>query len=80
MKFNENVQLMHSSFSETYMARTKRSAGFEYSTYAIDIYQAERRILQEMGPKACVMEEPCRHHAARPTPKSEQPDWSDILK
>ncbi|KXJ76921.1 hypothetical protein RP20_CCG008669 [Aedes albopictus] len=52
---------------------------------AVDIAQAERRILHEFGPKACIEEEPCRLHAVRSTrtaaaPGDYQPDWNDILK
>lgn len=41
---------------------------------------AEKRILAEFGPKSCVLEEPCRIHAARPGKAGEQPDWNDILR
>lgn len=52
---------------------------------AVDVAQAERKILQEFGPKACIEEEPCRLHAVRSTrttsaPGDYQPDWNDILK
>lgn len=41
---------------------------------------AEKQILTELGPKACVLEEACRFHAGRPRIDGEQPDWNNILR
>lgn len=76
---------------ETYQARTRRSTIFQQtadhlvnnptiSHQVIDESLAEKRILAELGPKACVLEEPCRIHAARNGKAGEQPDWNDILR
>uniref|UniRef100_A0A1B0D6Q4 Uncharacterized protein n=1 Tax=Phlebotomus papatasi TaxID=29031 RepID=A0A1B0D6Q4_PHLPP len=68
--------------TETYQSRTRRSVEHgtdSYATVAIDVVQAEKRILSEFGPKACVLEEPCRIHAWKAVP-GEQPDWNDILR
>jgi hypothetical protein len=67
--------------SETYASRDRRSLALEdYSETAVNVARAERQIIQEFGEKVCVLEEPCRIHAARPAKKFEQPDWNDILK
>lgn len=76
------------SIPETYQQRTRRSSTphvshhlvSEISNRAIDDSLAEKRIVAELGPKACVLEEPCRIHAARPGKAGEQPDWNDILR
>ena len=47
---------------------------------AVNVNLAERQILKELGPKACIMEEPCRIHANRKAKSGEQPEWDDILK
>jgi len=72
-------KLAYSLNPQTYMARNKRSPG-AYSSHAFDMYQVERRIRQEFGPKVCILEDPCRHHATRKAPKTQQPDWIDILR
>lgn len=51
-----------------------------YSSSAINVAIAERKILSELGPKACIIEEPCRIHAGRAAKIGEQPDWNDILR
>lgn len=68
---------------ETYVARNRRSpdaSTTSFSSQAIDAVLAEKRIINEMGPKACVLEEPCRLHATNQRKYREQPDWSDILR
>lgn len=72
-----------SLFTETYVARNRRSpdaSTASFSTQAIDAALAEKRIITEMGEKACVLEEPCRLHATNQRKYREQPDWSDILR
>ncbi|XP_055696568.1 uncharacterized protein LOC129797755 [Lutzomyia longipalpis] len=74
-------KLAYSLNPQTYQSRTRRSiehATNAYATVAIDATVAEKRILSEFGPKACVLEEPCRIHAWKSIP-GEQPDWNDIL-
>ncbi|XP_065086667.1 uncharacterized protein LOC135708472 [Ochlerotatus camptorhynchus] len=86
-------KLAYSVNPKTYQSRNRREtlAGTalteeEISHMAVDIAQAERKILQEFGPKACIEEEPCRLHAVRTTRTSStgagdyQPDWNEILK
>lgn len=76
-------------FAETYASRSRRSSPdfdevgshvFQVSREAVDVSIAEKQILSELGPKACVLEEPCRIHAGRPGKSGEQPDWTDILQ
>lgn len=50
------------------------------SQQAIDISIAEKQILSDLGPKACILEEPCRLHAGRKGKSGSQPDWNDILR
>ncbi|GAB0095673.1 uncharacterized protein DMENIID0001_110780 [Sergentomyia squamirostris] len=75
-------KLAYSLNPQTYQSRTRRSIDHttesSYASVAIDVAVAEKRILSELGPKACVMEEPCRIHAWKAIP-GEQPDWNDIL-
>lgn len=52
----------------------------EHSETAINVAIAERQILNELGPKACIMEEPCRLHASRKAKRGAQPDWTDVLR
>lgn len=47
---------------------------------SIDVDYAMRKIIDEYGPKACIIEEPCKSHALRHGPKFGQPDWTDILR
>lgn len=65
----------------TYRSRNRRAtlAG-DFARVAIDVVQAEKQILQEFGPKVCVLEEPCKFHAFRPAVRGQQPDWDDILR
>lgn len=46
----------------------------------IDAETAAKQILAEYGPKACVIDEPCKIHAMRPGRAGAQPDWMDILR
>lgn len=88
MKTNENHSQKYSinfNSTETYQSRTRRSSSlhpdpYQISSQAIDTTLAEKRIIEELGPKACVLEEPCRIHAARPGRAGDQPDWNDILR
>lgn len=52
----------------------------EISETAVNVALAERQILNELGPKACIMEEPCRIHATRKARRGAQPQWTDILR
>uniref|UniRef100_A0A336KEK5 CSON008555 protein n=1 Tax=Culicoides sonorensis TaxID=179676 RepID=A0A336KEK5_CULSO len=76
-------RLAYSLNPQTYTARNRRSPDATQSSFsiqAIDASLAEKRIITEMGPKACVMEEPCRLHATNQRKYKEQPDWVDILR
>lgn len=46
----------------------------------MDAETAAKKILEEYGPKACVIDEPCKIHAMRPGRAGAQPDWIDILR
>jgi len=80
-------KLSYSLSPQTYQTRSRRSPqwfinpGFiNISKEAIDVTVAEKQILTELGPKACVLEEPCRFHAGRQRISGEQPDWNSILR
>uniref|UniRef100_A0A8D8CCI8 (northern house mosquito) hypothetical protein n=2 Tax=Culex pipiens TaxID=7175 RepID=A0A8D8CCI8_CULPI len=83
-------KLAYSLNPKTYQSRSRRetlaSGGAapteeEISRMAVDVAQAERKILREFGPKACIEEEPCRLHAVRTNRSDDyQPDWNEILK
>ncbi|KAG4071259.1 hypothetical protein HA402_003963 [Bradysia odoriphaga] len=80
-------KLSYSLSPQTYQTRSRRSTQWQIdpdfmniSKEAIDISSAEKQILTELGPKACVLEEPCRFHAGRHRTNGEQPDWSNILR
>lgn len=65
------------------MGRSRRHALDYYgdvSETAINLAIAERQILNELGPKACIIEEPCRIHSMRKVRRGAQPDWNDILR
>lgn len=68
----------------TYKARVRRSSAYYPSEEdvppSVDPDMAEKKILEEYGPKACVIEEPCKAHALRPGQMGAQPDWNDILR
>lgn len=75
-------KLAYSLNPRTYMGRYRRQAVYindEVSDSAINAAIAERQILSELGPKACILEEPCKFHATRKARRGAQPDWSDIL-
>ncbi|XP_035912029.1 uncharacterized protein LOC118512129 [Anopheles stephensi] len=76
-------KLAYSLNPKTYQSRSRRETLHpeELSRLAIDVVQAERKILHEFGPKACIEEEPCRIHAVSSARLDNyQPDWEDILK
>jgi hypothetical protein len=65
------------------MSRQRRHALDYYSEVsesAVNVAIAEKQILSELGPKACIMEEPCRMHANRKAKRGAQPEWTDILR
>jgi hypothetical protein len=70
----------------TYSGRSRRSSILEsyeagaFSDSTINLSIAERQILRELGPKACIIEEPCRIHANKRTKIGDQPDWENILR
>jgi hypothetical protein len=85
-------KLGYSLSPRTYMGRNRRSSSdysvesseketpTVYSDSAINLSIAERQILKELGPKACILEEPCKIHANRRAKFGDQPDWNDILR
>lgn len=85
--YNLCNKLLLATHPETYQTRTRRSPQWQIdpdfmniSKEAIDVSVAEKQILTELGPKACVLEEPCRFHAGRHRTSGEQPDWNNILR
>lgn len=65
------------------MGRSRRHTQDYYgdvSETAVNMAIAERQILNELGPKACILEEPCRLHATRKARRGAQPEWADILR
>lgn len=72
-------------FTETYASRVRRSS-LDYSisdepaSATVDLDYAQKKIIDEYGQKACVIEEPCKIHALRPGRVGAQPDWDDILR
>jgi len=83
VRFTEFVRkLAYSLNPRTYMGRSRRHVrdfSVETSQAAINAAIAEKQILSDLGPKACVMEEPCKIHATRKAKRGAQPEWSDIL-
>lgn len=72
-------------FTETYQSRVRRaSLDYESSSdelaASVDLDYAQKKIIDEYGAKACVIEEPCKVHALRPGRAGAQPDWIDILR
>lgn len=73
------------SLADTYKSRVRR-ASLDYSSSeesvppSVDIDLAQKKIIAEYGPKACVIEEPCKINALRPGRANAQPDWVDILR
>lgn len=69
----------------TYQSRVRRSS-LDYSdedaaiASHVNIDVAVNKIRVEYGPKACIIEDPCKLHALRPGRMGAQPDWNDILR
>lgn len=78
-------QFFSFTLADTYKSRVRR-ASLDYSSSeesvppSVDIDFAEKKIIAEYGPKACVIEEPCKINALRPGQANAQPDWVDILR
>lgn len=86
VRFSNFVKkLAYSVNPNTYKSRVRR-ASLDYSSSeesvppSVDIDFAEKKIIAEYGPKACVIEEPCKINALRPGRANAQPDWVDILR
>lgn len=63
--------------TDTYRARNKRDTNI----LAYDADYAQKEILREYGPRACILEEPCRQHASRPGRNSQtHPNWQEIFR
>lgn len=64
---------------DTYRTRSKRDAA---TSAAYDAELAQKEILREFGPRACILEEPCRLHASRPGRFGVQqhPAWNEIFR
>lgn len=60
---HKQPQNFHTSFADTYRSRSRRDASHPL---ALDAELAQKEILREFGPRACILEEPCRVHASRP--------------
>ncbi|ALC45013.1 CG7330 [Drosophila busckii] len=56
-------KLAYSLSPSTYRSRSRRNAA---QPLALDAELAQKEILREFGPRACIFEEPCRVHASRP--------------
>lgn len=56
-------KLAYSLNPNTYRSRSRRDASHPL---ALDSELAQKEILREFGPRACILEEPCRVHASRP--------------
>ncbi|KAL7732940.1 hypothetical protein ACLKA6_002754 [Drosophila palustris] len=56
-------KLAYSLSPNTYRSRSRRDASHPL---ALDAELAQKEILREFGPRACILEEPCRVHASRP--------------
>nr|XP_036214426.1 uncharacterized protein LOC106621212 [Bactrocera oleae] len=72
-------KLAYSLNPNTYRARSKRETA---TSAAYDAELAQKEILREFGPRACILEEPCRLHASRPGRFGVQqhPAWNEILR
>ncbi|XP_068149581.1 uncharacterized protein [Drosophila tropicalis] len=55
-------KLAYSLNPSTYRSRSRREAAHPL---ALDAELAQKEILREFGPQACILEEPCRLHASR---------------
>ncbi|XP_031623565.1 uncharacterized protein LOC116340941 [Contarinia nasturtii] len=86
VRFSNFVKkLAYSVNPKTYQSRVRR-ASLDYSLSdesmppMVDIDYAQKKILDEYGPKACIIEEPCKDHSLRQGRAGAQPDWLDILR
>ncbi|XP_023170643.1 uncharacterized protein LOC111599277 [Drosophila hydei] len=79
-------KLAYSLNPNTYRARSRRDAG---QPHALDAELAKKEILREFGPQACILEEPCRMHAARSASQrrsategnaAPHAPWSEVLR
>ncbi|XP_011187600.2 uncharacterized protein Slc9a3r1_3 [Zeugodacus cucurbitae] len=72
-------KLAYSLNPNTYRTRSKREAA---TSAAYDAELAQKEILREFGPRACILEEPCRLHASRPGRFGVQQHqaWNEILR
>ncbi|EDW19078.1 uncharacterized protein LOC6582920 isoform X1 [Drosophila mojavensis] len=79
-------KLAYSLNPNTYRSRSRRDAG---QPHALDAELAKKEILREFGPQACILEEPCRMHAARSASQrrsgfagntAPHAPWSEVLR
>uniref|UniRef100_A0A1A9V445 Uncharacterized protein n=1 Tax=Glossina austeni TaxID=7395 RepID=A0A1A9V445_GLOAU len=65
------------AYESTYRSRNKRDTAM--LAYNADI--AQKEILREFGPRACVLAEPCRVHASRPGhyTNNTRPNWPQVF-
>ncbi|XP_067613055.1 uncharacterized protein [Eurosta solidaginis] len=72
-------KLAYSLNPKTYRTRSKRYAT---TSAAYDAELAQKEILREFGPRACIQEEPCRLHASRPSRfgLQERPAWNEVFR
>ncbi|KAI8122119.1 hypothetical protein FF38_05692 [Lucilia cuprina] len=69
-------KLAYSLNPNTYRARSKRDTAL----LAYDADVAQKEILREFGPRACILEEPCRIHASRPGRASQTNlNWQEVF-
>jgi len=87
VRFSNFVKkLAYSVNPKTYQSRVRRasldyeSSSDELAPPSVDLDYASKKILDEYGPKACVIEEPCKVHALSQGRAGAQPDWIDILR
>ncbi|XP_017089530.2 uncharacterized protein [Drosophila bipectinata] len=80
-------KLAYSLSPSTYRSRSRRETSHPL---ALDAELAQKQILGEFGPQACILEEPCRVHASRPSGSSQRRTpgetkskphaaWSEVL-
>ncbi|KAH8315732.1 uncharacterized protein [Drosophila kikkawai] len=81
-------KLAYSLNPSTYRSRSRRDTAHPLS---LDAELAQKQILLEFGPQACILEEPCRVHASRHLGSSERrlpgegkakphAAWSEVLR
>ncbi|KAH8368620.1 hypothetical protein KR084_001674 [Drosophila pseudotakahashii] len=81
-------KLAYSLSPSTYRSRSRRDTAHPL---ALDAELAQKQILGEFGPQACILEEPCRVHASRHSGSSERrlsgdgrakphAAWSEVLR